>query len=152
MNRTLFPSAAHLLLIQDDQILLARRYQTGWGDGSYSVPAGHLDGGESVASAMARETEEEICVFVKPEDLHVAHVMHRTESDGERIDFFLTTKTWQGDPIIGEPHKCNDLRWFPLSNLPDNILPYIAKAISQVQDGQSFSEFCWTDAISRESR
>ena len=48
-------SAVHLVLIKDDKILLLRRKNTGYEDGKYSLVAGHLDGKESVTTAMIRE-------------------------------------------------------------------------------------------------
>lgn len=39
--------AVHLILIKENQVLLARRFNTGYEDGNFSVPAGHVDEHES---------------------------------------------------------------------------------------------------------
>ena len=41
--RSRFPVAVHLFFLRDDQILLLRRFNTGYEDGKYSVVAGHLE-------------------------------------------------------------------------------------------------------------
>ncbi len=43
--------AAHLLLRREGEVLLARRFNTGWEDGNYSVPAGHVDENEPISLA-----------------------------------------------------------------------------------------------------
>lgn len=48
-------SATYLMPLKDNQILLSRRFNTGWMDGMYSLISGHLDGNESVNDAMIRE-------------------------------------------------------------------------------------------------
>ena len=83
-----FPVAVHLFFIRDRQILLLRRFNTGYEDGKYSVVAGHIEAGETVTQAAIREAYEEVGVVLEPADMQVVHVMHR-RSDDERVDFFV---------------------------------------------------------------
>lgn len=135
--------AVHLLLIKDDKILLSRRMNTGFCDGSYSVVAGHLDGGETTTLAMIRESKEECGIILSPESLKMAHVMHR-KSNEERVDFFFTASNWEGNPINIEKNKCDDLSWFLLNDLPDNMVPYVKQGILNFNEGIFFSEFGWS--------
>lgn len=40
--------SVHLLLLNKDNILMLRRYNTGYEDGNYSLIAGHLEKNETV--------------------------------------------------------------------------------------------------------
>jgi 8-oxo-dGTP diphosphatase len=135
-----FVSAAHLFLTQGDKILLSRRYHTGYEDGKYSVVAGHLDGGEQVKTAMIREAREEIGIKIQETNLSVVQVMHRLSSD-ERFDFFLHADQWEGIISNMEPDKCDHLAWFPIHQLPENLIPYVRKAIQNFQLGIWFDSF-----------
>jgi len=135
-------SAVHLFLIKEDKILLLRRFNTGYEDGNYSVVAGHLDGGEPVKSAMIREAKEETGIDISNQDLDVVQVMHRL-ADDERIDFFLRASTWAGEIKNMEPHKCDELSWRPIDDLPDNIIPYVRTAIDNYQKGIWFDNYGW---------
>ena len=132
--------SVYLVLIKDNKILLSRRYNTGYFDGNYSFPAGHLDGNETLKQAMIREAKEEIDVVLDPEDLELVHTMDRRIPDDERVDFFFTAKKWQGEPKIMEPDKCDDLSWFEFNNLPKNIIPYIKQAIDSFLNNIIYSE------------
>ena len=135
-------SACHLLLIKENQILLMRRFNTGYRDGFYSVLAGHLDGNESVKTAMAREAKEEGDIDIDENNLKFVGVMHR-KSDDERIDFFFFTDKWNGKIKNKEPHKCDDLKWFDLEKLPDNIVPYVKRGIENYKNKIILSQFGW---------
>ena len=135
--------ATYLILIKENKILLLRRFNTGWEDGKYTLISGHLERGETVKQAMIREVEEETGVKINGEDLKVVHTMHRKSDDREYIDFFLTADKWNGEPKIAEPDKCDEMKWFYLNNLPQNLLPHIRKAIESFQHNISFSEVGW---------
>lgn len=138
--------AAYLALIKDDKILLLRRFNTGYEDGKYSLVAGHVDQGETFTQCIIREAEEEAGILLKPKDLKVVHVMHRnsgTAEDNERVDVFFIARQWQSEPQNKEPHKCDDLSWFGLNSLPDNIIPYIRQALEGMRDETYYSEHGW---------
>ena len=137
-----FPVTVHMFFLREDKILLIRRYRTGYMDGHFSVPAGHLDGNEPVRQAAVREAHEEIGVQADPEDIHFAGVFHRFEGD-ERVDFFVHVRTWKGEPFNAEPEKCDGLFWADVNVLPENTIPYIRKAIENFQAGVPFEEFGW---------
>jgi 8-oxo-dGTP diphosphatase len=141
--RAKFPVTVHLLFFRDGQILLLRRFNTGYADGQYSVPAGHLDGGETVLAAAAREAEEEVGVRIEPRDMTFSTVMHRMEGDkeDERVDFFVHVHQWQGEPFNAEPEKCDDVRWVDLDQFPGNMVPYVRQALENHLAGLAFDEF-----------
>ncbi|MBN1683912.1 MAG: NUDIX domain-containing protein [Gammaproteobacteria bacterium] len=148
MNKSRFKlvPAVYLILIQDQKILMLQRYNTGYEDGKYSLVAGHVESKETFRQAMVREAKEEAGIILPFEHLKVVHVMHRYEpSDpsyiAERIDAFIQTEQWKGELKNQEPHKCNDLGWFPLNDLPRNTIPYVEYAIRNIQQNIFYSEW-----------
>lgn len=126
--------------------MLIRRFNTGYEDGNYSLVAGHLDGQETFRRAMVREAKEEADIILEENDLEVAHVMHRLSNFSdigarERIDVFMTTKKWQGEPKNMEPNKCDEMNWYSFDRLPDNTIPYIKQALECVKNNIFYSEY-----------
>lgn len=143
MSRFKLIAEVHLVLMRDDRLLMLRRCNTGYEDGNYSLVAGHVDGEESFASAMAREAREEAGMSIRTDDLNLVHTMHR-RSDEERVSLFFKAARWEGEPENREPHKCDDLSWFAVGRRPANTVPYIDFAVDQVLAGNIYSEFGWT--------
>ncbi|MBU0660875.1 NUDIX domain-containing protein [Patescibacteria group bacterium] len=138
--------ASYLILMKDNQVLLLRRFNTGYGDGNYSLPAGHVDPGETFTQCIMREGLEEIGVTIHQQQLSLSHIMHRNnpmKKNDERIDAFFIAKKWEGEIENKEPHKCDDLSWFSLDDLPENILPYVKKVLGYINQGVFYSEFGW---------
>jgi ADP-ribose pyrophosphatase YjhB (NUDIX family) len=137
------PVAVHLFLITKEKILLLRRYNTGYEDGNYSVVAGHIDGNEHVYNAMIREAKEEAGINILKKHLKIIQTMHRRTETEERIDYFFVCKKWEGEIKIMEPNKCDDLSWYSLKELPENMVGYINTAIENYKKKINFSIFGW---------
>ena len=131
------------MLVRGGKILLSRRFQTGYEDGKYSLPAGHIENGETLTAGTCREIAEEIGIALAPSDIRLVHVMHRKHID-IRMDFFFVTTKKDLLPKNLEPHKSDDLSWFPLDRLPPNTIPYIRAAISAFRRKIFYSEFGWS--------
>ena len=138
--------ASYLVLVRDNKVLLLRRYNTGYEDGNYSLPAGHVEKNETFTQCVIREAQEEIGIFLEKEDLRNSHLMQRdsgTSEDNERMDCFFIAKKWSGEIENKELNKCDDLSWFDLNELPDNIIPYVKHALENIRDDIFYSEFGW---------
>ena len=143
MDRFKVVVIVHLILIDDGKILLQRRCNTGYEDGNYSIVAGHVDGNESVVKAMQREAFEEVGIKIKEEDLEIVHVMNKKEPDRESIDYFFTCKNYDGNISIMEKDKCDELKFYILDELPENMIPYVRKGIEYYIENKQFSIYGW---------
>lgn len=135
-----------LLLFQQDNVLLLRRFKTGIADGLYVVPMGGKKEGETPTTSLIREIEEETSLVFDPADISVCHVMHRLHHmpEGlsfEQVDLFFRADSYRGTIQNMEPHKCDELAFYPLDALPVNTENFIRQALTCVQTGDFYSEF-----------
>ncbi len=103
--------AAYLFLLRGDQVLLLRRFNTGYADGQYSVVAGHVESGETFTQCILREAEEEVGARIRPENIRVGHVMHKNSDSKEieeRVHVFFVAEQWEEGIENKEKHKCDD--------------------------------------------
>lgn len=138
--------AVFMIFRDGDKVLLLRRINTGWRDGEYTLPSGHIDGNETARAAAVREAEEEVGARIKPVDLKFVHVMHRRgdEGDHERVDFFFEVEKYSGSLFNAEPKKCDDFTWFSINNLPKNTVPVVKQALLKISKGEGYSELNFT--------
>lgn len=135
--------AVFLILTREEngktEILLQRRYNTGYMDGKYDVAcSGHVEKGESLSMALCREAKEEIGLDINKKDLKLVSIIHRYQED--YIDVFFTTYIYKGTPKIMEPDKCDDLQWFNINELPENIIIRNLNVIINMKKGIIYDE------------
>lgn len=140
-ERDLFPIVVHTLIENAGRFLFLRRASTGFGDGLYQPPGGHLLKGESVTAAARRECREEAGILVAPGDLKPLCSIPYGSGGGQGVDFIFLAERFVGEARIGEPHKCDDLQWFALDALPTNVVPFLAPVLTCWRDGRWFYEF-----------
>ena len=135
--------AAYVLLLRTtdrgEEVLLHLRRGTGWRDEHWAAAAGHVEAEESVFAAACREAAEEVGVTIAPGDLVPLTTMHRTHVDhqpiDERVDFFFGCHRWSGEPRLMEEAKAADVRWFPLAELPEPVVPHERFVLEAMRTG-----------------
>jgi 8-oxo-dGTP diphosphatase len=137
-----------LVLIENNKVLLSRRYNTGIADGRHVLPMGGLEEGETMTEALIREVKEEVNITLLPDHLQVAHVMHRFHllPDGgsfPQVDIYFVPSFYEGTIENREPHKCDELQFYDLKALPATIEPFIAEALRHIDQDQFYSEVGW---------
>jgi ubiquinone/menaquinone biosynthesis C-methylase UbiE/ADP-ribose pyrophosphatase YjhB (NUDIX family) len=149
IKRFKLKAGVFLVLIQNNQVLLSRRYNTGIADGQHVLPMGGLEEGETLTQAIIREAKEEVNLTLQPETLQVVHLMHRLHHlpNGDsfpQIDVFFSTQAYEGTPPQNmEPHKCDEVKFYPLNDLPSTLEPFIQQALRCIQKKQFYSEIGW---------
>lgn len=122
-------------------ILLQRRYNTGFADGKYDLAcSGHLEEGESIRIALIRETKEEIGITISEKNLKLINIMHADFKDTNYIMASFEGLDYDGQPKIMEPHKCDDLTWFEIDNLPNNIIESRLQIIKDYLNKNNYTE------------
>ncbi|MFF3224062.1 NUDIX domain-containing protein [Nocardia suismassiliense] len=132
----------HLVLRRGNQVLFGQRRNTGYEDGAFHLPSGHLEADESVVDALIREAAEEVGVSIAPHNVRFSHIMHNASSGG-RMAFFFTVEHWVGDPTNRELDKCSALQWFSLDALPEHMITYCRTALNHIANNQQFSTYGW---------
>jgi 8-oxo-dGTP diphosphatase len=122
-----------LLLARNGRILLRERANTGYGDGAYEPPSGQLADRETIVETAIRVASA-AGIVIGAENVSLAHVMHDV-SGGGRIAFFLSVSGWTGQPTSP------DVRWFPVGDLPTNMLDRARVALRNYAEGMRFSTY-----------
>jgi 8-oxo-dGTP diphosphatase len=123
----------HLLLARNGRVLLSKRDNTGYGDGAYEPPSSQLSDRETIVETAIRIAKA-IGITIDADEVTLAHVMHDV-SGGGRIAFFLAVPGWEGDPAA--PEVC----WFPLAELPTNMLDRARVALRNYAGDMRFSAY-----------
>jgi 8-oxo-dGTP diphosphatase len=122
-----------LIVRMNGRVLLRERANTGYGDGAYEPPSGQLAERETIVETAIRVASD-AGIVIGAENVSLAHVMHDVSGDG-RIAFFLSVSGWAGPPTSP------DARWFPIGNLPTNMLDRARVALRNYADGMRFSTY-----------
>lgn len=137
-NRYKIKIASYLILKKDNKILLSRRFNTNWADGMYSLPAGHIDEGETPLETIIREAKEEVDVLISPLNTRIVHIHFQRDV---YVDFYFETTEWTGKIIINEPDKCDKIIWVKVDEIENyQIAEKVIKVLLSIRNGDFYSE------------
>lgn len=117
-----------VIIVRDGKVLLIRRTGS-HGSGTWSVPGGHIDGGESPSETAVRETKEETNIDIDGADL-VGVTNDVFEAEGKHyVTLWMRSRgTPRGEVTLNE-RESSDYAWFDHAHLPsprfvpfDNLL------------------------------
>ena len=118
-----------------ENLLLLERANTGLMDGRYALPGGHVQSGESMVGAAVREVREEAGIGL--ERISPCCVLPYVGG----VNFVFVSDTWNGTVRNAEPEKCASVDWYPRSQLPETVVPWLAKALELHDSADWFYDF-----------
>lgn len=149
-DRFQVPCAVFVILERENEgkceILLQKRQNTGYRDGFWDLAAsGHVEHGESLKTATVREAKEEIGIDILEEDLEFACMAHKffKNEDITYYDVYFKVHKYTGKIEIGEPHKCSELTWFDINELPEKLIDNRSEALFNYFKGIRYTEIGW---------
>ena len=129
MGKNNFRIAINLIVKKGEKVLLLRRFNTGWNDGKYALMGGHVEDGENPEDAVVREAYEELGIVVDKKDI----VYKRTMIvEPDHVYLYYECEKYSGEPTIAEPDQCDDLRFFDIANLPENLIAADKKSLAAI--------------------
>lgn len=141
-THSLIPAVWVMLTNDTGQVFLLKRANTGWEDGKYVIPSGHVEANESPKQAAVRELEEETGIKANEQDLEFRHIVFNKSNDGsgtERVSVFFAVRSYSGTPTNAEPNKASECGWFDMHSLPE-LTSTNLHAFDAISRGEIYSE------------
>lgn len=136
----------HLYLERPDGTLLLglRHPDSAFAPSTWHVLAGHCEQ-ENAIGCLIREAREEAGLHIERKDVELVHVIHHIGKprNPPRMGLFFRARAWSGEPMLREPDKCTQWKFWDPAALPDDLVPYTRLTIAKIQNGELYSETGW---------
>ncbi|EKE25488.1 MAG: MutT/nudix family protein [uncultured bacterium] len=126
-----------LIFNDSNEVLLMKRgtkakNEAGW----WSKPGGSVEYGEKASEMAKREIKEELNIDIEITGL-LPHTDHIIENEGQHwLAINFIGKVVGGELKNMEPHKCEEVRWFKLNEIPEMIVQNTAEGIENYRNGK----------------
>ncbi|MBS1266314.1 MAG: ADP-ribose pyrophosphatase [Candidatus Woesearchaeota archaeon] len=134
------------MILRDNKILLGKRHMDPEkatslldGAGTWTIPGGKLDFGESFEQCAKRETKEE--TGLKLNSVKVVCVNNDKVENAHFLTIGLFCDDFSGEPKVAEPDKITKWNWFDLDNLPSPMYLPSKKVIRNYLNGKFYIKY-----------
>ncbi len=114
-----------VMLMRDNTILLGKRHDDKdkasselHGEGTWTMPGGKLEFGESFEEGAVRELFEETGITANVRDIKVISLSNHRVPDAHFVTVGLLCTSFMGEAKVMEPDEITEWRWFSVDNLP----------------------------------
>lgn len=128
-----------IMILKDGKVLLGKRNEDPekadsllHGEGTWTLPGGKLEFGESFEQGAKREIEEE--TGLKANKLEVICVTNDIVSDAHFVTVGLLCTEFEGEPAATEPDEIVEWKWFMLNQLPSPVFSPSEKIIKNYME------------------
>lgn len=113
-----------VFVLKDGRFLMIRR-QGSHGAGTWCVPGGHLEFGESFEDTARREIREETGLEIKNVRFGAVTNDYFEDEGKHYVSIWMLSDYASGREKIMEPYKFDDMGWFTFETLPEGLfLPW----------------------------
>ena len=116
------PSVGIGVFIRKDGKILMGKRKGSFGGGTWALPGGHLEMGETLEDCVVREISEETGLEIQ--NIKFITAQNNIFDDGKPRHFvtLLFSSDWKsGEPKNLEPDKCERWEWFTWGDFPEPL-------------------------------
>ncbi|MFZ3055031.1 MAG: NUDIX domain-containing protein [Minisyncoccales bacterium] len=117
-----------VMILRDGFVLLGRRNDDPekadselHGEGTWTMPGGKMEFGESFEETAIREVLEETGLIVDDKSLKLISVANDKAEDAQFVTLGFLCENVFGEPKVMEPEEIVEWKWFELAKYPLNI-------------------------------
>lgn len=143
---------AELILRKEGKVFWKARQNSSFLNGFWSLPAGHLEGDETVLDAALRELKEEAGISTFKKYLKLVHFQTQIGIDGVRNHVYFEVTKWIGEPRNAEPTKAALVAWMDPLKERKKFVPSELLALKCIAKGEMYSEYDYREYIEKQKK
>jgi 8-oxo-dGTP diphosphatase len=135
-----------VMILKDNKILLGQRHVDPEkaqslmnGEGTWTMPGGKLDFGESFEAGGQREVMEETGIHIELEDLEVISLSNDIVPNAHFVTIGLLCTKFEGEAKVMEPDEITKWEWFDLDHLPSPLFKPSEKVVENYKAGRVYN-------------
>lgn len=134
-----------VMVLRDNKVLLGKRHDDPekadsklHGEGTWTMPGGKIEFGESFEDAAHRETLEETGIKIDKEKLKLISLTNDKVEDAHFVTIGFLCEDFSGEVEVKEPDEIVEWKWFDLNELPEKIFFPSKKVLKNYLDKEIY--------------